>query len=98
MAMTQGPGKRKARLFRVRGRVHGVGFRFFVERNAAQLGVAGWVCNRADGSVEAWAEADETALDAFEAKLRQGPALSRVDGVKASSVEAGGARGFRVRY
>lgn len=98
MATTQGTGERRARLYRVRGRVHGVGFRYFVERNAARLGVAGWVCNRADGSVEAWAEADETALNAFEAALRQGPALSRVDGVEASSVDLGGERGFRVRY
>ena len=98
MATTRDLGKRGARLFRVRGRVHGVGFRDFVERNAARLGIAGWVCNRADGSVEAWAEADESALDALEATLHQGPALSRVDRVEVSSVDPGGERGFRVRY
>ena len=44
-----------ARLYRVRGRVQGVGFRYFVEHSAKGLGVSGWVRNVDDGSVEVYA-------------------------------------------
>ena len=52
----------EARRFLVRGRVQGVGFRWFVEREAHILGIAGWVRNNADGSVEVLAQGTRDQL------------------------------------
>ena len=57
----------------VRGRVQGVGFRYFVVRRAMELGVVGWVANAPDGSVQVVAEGSPGALDALEAGLNIGP-------------------------
>lgn len=59
--------------YRVRGRVQGVGFRWWTRRNALELGLAGWVANRPDGSVEVHARGMRRALAAFEAMLTRGP-------------------------
>ena len=64
--------------FRVMGRVQGVGFRYFVRREAEALGLDGWVRNMADGSVEALATASTEALEGFERRLEEGPRLSHV--------------------
>lgn len=61
------------------GRVQGVGFRYFVQDRALELGLRGWVRNLPDGSVEAAAAGPPEALDRLEARLRQGPARARVD-------------------
>jgi acylphosphatase len=71
-----------AKTFRVRGRVQGVGFRWFVEKEAATLGIAGWVRNRSDGSVEVLAQGTREQLFALRAKLHQGPRAARVDDVE----------------
>jgi acylphosphatase len=63
----------------VRGRVQGVGFRWFVLRQARQLGLVGWVRNRLDGSVEAVASGAEESLRIFEGSLRRGPAGAVVE-------------------
>lgn len=68
----------------VRGRVQGVGFRYFVRQAARELGLRGWVRNLPDGSVELEAEGDEAQLEALEERLRQGPALARVQAVDAT--------------
>jgi len=65
----------------VRGRVQGVGFRWFVRERARALGLAGSVANRADGSVEVQAEGDQAAIDSFLDHLRAGPAGAQVLGV-----------------
>jgi acylphosphatase len=65
----------------VRGRVQGVGFRWFVEREAAMLGLAGWVRNNDDGTVEVLASGSDEQLESLRAKLRQGPRAARVDTV-----------------
>jgi acylphosphatase len=62
----------------VEGRVQGVGFRAFVERNAWQLGITGWVRNRWDGTVEVTAEGDHAALDQLLGTIRRGPQASHV--------------------
>jgi acylphosphatase len=63
----------------VRGRVQGVGFRVFVEREALKRGVEGWVRNRRDGSVEALFAGDAVVVrDMIEACWR-GPFAARVD-------------------
>ena len=75
---------RVARRYIITGRVQGVGFRYFTEAAAARAGVHGWVRNNPDGSVEAFLEGDETAVDAVEAALRRGPSSCQVDNVAVS--------------
>ena len=70
------------RHYSVIGRVQGVGFRWFVEREARNLGVHGWVRNRADGTVEVVAAGTNEQLNALYNKLREGPRASRVDDVE----------------
>ena len=72
----------QAKRFVVRGRVQGVGFRWFVEREASLLAIAGWVRNNADGSVEVLAMGTREQLFGFHSKLRQGPRAARVDDVE----------------
>ena len=62
----------------IRGRVQGVGFRWFVREEARRRDLAGWVQNRSDGGVEVAAAGPDAALDAFEAQLRIGPSGARV--------------------
>jgi acylphosphatase len=73
----------EARRFIVRGRVQGVGFRWFVEREAHMLGIAGWVRNNPDGSVEVLAQGSRDQLSGLHSRLRQGPRAARVDSVEA---------------
>ncbi len=74
--------------FIVKGRVQGVGFRWFVEREAGMLGLAGWVRNTDDGTVEVLASGSEEQLESFRTKLKQGPRAARVDSVDESSADA----------
>ena len=64
---------------KITGKVQGVGFRYFVLRQAQELGITGWVSNKPNGHVEALAQGDKEDLDQFIAKVKQGPAFSRVD-------------------
>ena len=64
-----------------RGRVQGVGFRAFVEDEAARTGVEGWVRNRRDGTVEAVFAGDAKSVEDTIAACRKGPTAARVDGV-----------------
>jgi len=72
----------QARRYLVRGRVQGVGFRWFVEREAHILGIAGWVRNNHDGSVEVLAQGSRDQLSGLHSRLREGPRASRVDSVE----------------
>ena len=76
-----------ARRYIVSGRVQGVGFRWFVENEASKLGIAGWVRNRQDGSVEVLAAGSKEQLDSLHAILQQGPRAARVDSVDVSEAE-----------
>jgi acylphosphatase len=69
------------RRYLVRGRVQGVGFRWYVEREARALGLSGWVRNNADGAVEVLALGSGEQLAALKQKLQQGPRAARVDAV-----------------
>ena len=66
-----------------RGRVQGVGFRAFVEDEAARTGVEGFVRNRRDGTVEAVFAGEAKAVDDTIAACRKGTHASRVDGIEA---------------
>lgn len=65
----------------VRGYVQGVGFRWFVQREADALGLGGWVANQPDGSVEVVAEGPEQLLDRLVACLWEGPGGASVSDV-----------------
>ena len=65
--------------FLVKGRVQGVGFRWFVHREASELDLRGWVRNTEDGDVEVVASGDAADLAELRASLRKGPRGSRVD-------------------
>jgi acylphosphatase len=87
----------QTRKFVVRGRVQGVGFRWFVEREAKTLGISGWVRNNSDGSVEVLASGTQEQLSGLRSRLRQGPRASRVDNVEEAEAEAvAGLNTFRI--
>ena len=75
------------RHYLVRGRVQGVGFRWFVHREAAELGLRGWVKNRDSGEVEVVAAGPEDLLAELEVELRKGSRGSRVDAVSVQALE-----------
>ena len=66
----------------VRGKVQGVGFRWFVRERARRLGLAGRVRNNPDGSVEVEASGDATGIETLLAALRVGPAGADVQGLE----------------
>ena len=70
-----------ARKYKVSGWVQGVGFRFFAERAANQLGITGYVKNCWDDTVEVYAIGDEVSLDEFKRQLGEGPRSARVTGI-----------------
>lgn len=71
----------------VTGRVQGVGYRAWIVRQARRLGLAGWVRNRADGSVELLAAGPPDALDALLEACRRGPPLARVEAIETHPAE-----------
>lgn len=66
----------------IRGRVQGVGFRAWTVTQARRLGLAGWVRNRLDGSVEVLAAGEAEALDRLATLCHQGPRMARVTAVE----------------
>jgi acylphosphatase len=85
--------------FLIQGRVQGVGFRWFVQREAGELGLRGWVRNTDEGEVEVVASGTAEALAGLRASLRRGPRGSRVDRLverKLDESEAKGLRSFRI--
>jgi acylphosphatase len=83
--------KKKIRVHaRVLGSVQGVGFRMFVVDHAQRLGIAGWVRNCWDDSVEMTAEGDPVALEALVEALHRGPRMAVVENVEVEWQEATG--------
>ncbi len=66
---------------KITGKVQGVGFRYFVLRQAQELGINGWVSNKPNGDVEALAQGEKADLEQFIAKVKEGTTFSRVDNV-----------------
>jgi len=81
----------------VSGDVQGVFFRDTCRREALSRGVAGWVRNRADGTVEAVLEGEQGPVEEVLAWMRQGPSSATVIDVETNDEEPGGARGFTIR-
>jgi acylphosphatase len=86
-----------ARRVVVHGRVQGVFFRDSTQREASSAGVAGWVRNRPDGTVEALFEGDEAAVERMLTFVREGPGHADVNDVDVHEVEPEGLSGFDVR-
>ena len=89
---------RVARRYVVRGRVQGVGFRYFTHAAAVQAGVGGWVRNNPDGTVEIAAVGEPDTLVRLEQEIRRGPPGARVDQVAVRDDPAAAAElYFRIR-
>jgi len=82
---------------RILGRVQGVFFRAEAQQRAESLGVAGWIRNAEDGSVEATFEGDEERVHSLVDWCRRGPGGAQVDDVEVEPTEPTGETGFRVR-
>jgi acylphosphatase len=74
--------EREVKRLRIRGMVHGVGYRVWVEREALALGLRGWVRNRRDGSVEVVAGGPPQGVASLIERCRIGPPLARVEAVE----------------
>ncbi len=85
--------------FLIQGRVQGVGFRWFVQREASELNLRGWVRNTEDGDVEVVAAGEAGDLDELRSSLRKGPRGSRVDRIvehPLADSEAEGLTSFKI--
>jgi len=87
-----------AKRYIVRGRVQGVGYRYFVQGVAERLGVTGFVRNLPSGDVEVIGQADTGTLELFKQELERGPRMSRVMEIIESDVESSGLHSsFQIR-
>jgi acylphosphatase len=73
-----------AKKFLITGRVQGVGYRYFAERWASQLGICGYVKNLWDGNVEVYAIGDAVALEELKRQLAEGPRSARIAAIDES--------------
>ena len=69
-----------AKRFIISGRVQGVGFRYFAQSWANQLGICGYVQNLWSGNVEVYASGDPRAIEELKSRLAEGPRMARVKG------------------
>ena len=81
----------------VSGIVQGVGYRYWTERVARELGVNGWVRNLEDGRVEIFAEGERHAIDSLIERCKVGPRSAQVNNVEARPAKATGASEFTIR-
>lgn len=89
----------EAYVYWISGRVQGVGFRWFTEREATRLRVHGYVRNLDDGRVEVLAQGDAKTLNELESRLRNGPGAAAVAAVERQEVPVDTSlRSFQVRY
>jgi len=87
---------KSARRYLIRGRVQGVGFRYFVELTAHEIGITGWVRNLADGRVEVYAVGTKDQLDDLDGRLWSGPRWADVRGVEVREDAVENRPGFRI--
>jgi len=77
--------------------VQGVGFRFYTQKTALELGVCGFVKNQRDGSVYIEAEADAEIIELFINWVEKGPEWARVDDIHLQEIPEQGHEGFKIR-
>lgn len=83
----------------VRGRVQGVGFRYFAQSKAGEQALTGWVRNTPDGNVELEAQGEEGNMAGFIADLRNGPRIGHVSDVQIGELPLlKSESGFEIRY
>jgi acylphosphatase len=83
----------------VKGRVQGVGYRYYVHRTATALGLTGYVRNRADGTVEVIAEGDSDHLNQLVTLLKEGPNFAFVEDVERKTMPyEGGFTQFSIQF
>ena len=91
-----GGGEVRSVRVRIEGRVQGVGYRYWTERTAAELGLSGWVRNLRDGSVEAVFSGERAQVDAMIARCRQGPRSAVVTSLSIEDDPSPPPEGFQV--
>lgn len=82
---------------KVSGKVQGVGFRFYTQKTALELGVKGFVKNERDGSVYIEAEAEADVIEIFAEWVKKGPEWARVDKITIQDQPAQNFNGFDIR-
>ena len=88
----------EARLYHIRGRVQGVGYRNFAQQAAARLSLSGWTRNLDDGRVAVFAQGTAAKLNEFEGLLWKGPRWSEVRGVESILAPPENLRSFIIRH
>ena len=78
----------------ISGRVQGVGYRDWLVRRARELGLSGWVRNRADGTVEVLIAGDVPSVEELSRLCRRGPRLAEVSGIEEDLAEVPAEAGF----
>lgn len=86
-----------ARWLRIRGKVQGVGFRWWTQRNAREMTVDGWVLNAPDGSVEAHLQGSKANVERLIERIKGGPPTAKVQSVKVIEAAPGDFHSFEIR-
>ena len=89
--------ERCAQLLIIRGRVQGVGYRWWARGEARRLGLSGWVRNRQDGAVEVLAAGAPAAVERLIQLCREGPTAATVTQIELGEASDDGVEGFEVR-
>lgn len=82
---------------KVKGKVQGVGFRFYTQKTALELGVKGFVKNERDGSVYIEAEAEADVMELFKDWVHKGPEWARVDDISMQKIPQQNFDGFYIK-
>ena len=90
--------KQYAFSIKIRGKVQGVGFRYYAEKEAQKHDICGWVKNLGSGDVEVWAEGPLDKLELFIKWLRKGPGFARVDSIEKDEMIPRDYDDFRIEY
>lgn len=88
---------KSARRWFIRGRVQGVGYRYFAQHAATSLNLSGYASNLDDGRVEVYAAGSPAELDEFAGMLHRGPRFGEVRGVEEQEAEVHQYGGFHIR-
>ncbi|MGC4055389.1 MAG: acylphosphatase [Paludibaculum sp.] len=96
--MDRQDSQRISRIYVVKGRVQGVGYRYFAQTAAAETGVTGWVRNRDDGAVETYATGTAAQLAAYSGRLRIGPRFGEVRSVEEIEAPLLQSDGFSIKH